>query len=375
MAHSNRVPDMADAHARLLRLRAHGLAQRLEVNRAGIEGTGVVELVSRLIGVQAQEARAAALALRARSTGLVASDVEHARVEDRTVIRTWCLRGTLHLAAAADLGWLLALLGPPAEKAGRRRRAELGLDPSTADRGVRILSELVAGRGPHTRAEIAAHLAAQGVPSAGQATIHLIGLAALRGLVCYGPFQGVQGREPTFVSLPAWLPAGTAGEGPADPPAELARRYLAAYGPASPVDLSAWSGLSIAVCRAAWQRLAGDLVEVRLRGGSAWMLRAHAERPDLALPPRPLVNLVPGYDPYLLGYRSRELAVLPEHARRIHPGGGVLRPTLLVNGLAAGTWHLTGRGRRSHVQIEPFEEMDEPALADEAEDVTHFLEG
>ena len=356
-------PRLTDVQARLLRLQAQGLAERQPSSLPTVS-----RVVQALVGIQAQEPAAARLALRARCAGLAAPEVEHARVQERSIVRTWSLRGTLHLVAQADLGWLLALLGPTLIPAGRRRRAELGLDDETARRGVQVLAGLLRDRGPQTRAEIAAHLAVHGIPTAGQATIHLIGLAALQGVLCDGPPSG---GEPTFVALDDWLEPG-----PDLPPhvarAELARRYLAGYGPATPTDLAAWSGLPMGEVRAAWQDIAGELAEVEMRGQSAWLLAAHADRLDRP-PPTPIVRLVPGYDPYLLGYRDRDLAVPGEYRRRIHPGGGVLHPAVLVDGLAAGTWRLTRRGARVLVAVDPFDSLADQSLEPEIADVTRFL--
>ena len=114
---------LTDDYVRQLRLRAQKLARQPSEPRAS-----VVQLVKDLCGIQAQDTRAATLAVRVRSAGLVATDVESARIQERSVVRTWGPRGTLHLLAAEDLGWLLPLLGPVFVAGDRRRRAELGLD-------------------------------------------------------------------------------------------------------------------------------------------------------------------------------------------------------------------------------------------------------
>ncbi|HET7639587.1 MAG TPA: crosslink repair DNA glycosylase YcaQ family protein, partial [Ktedonobacteraceae bacterium] len=139
---------LSDEHVLLLRLRA----QHLAPPSPGAV-TSVVQVVKEVCCIQAQEAPAAALAVRVRSTGLVATDIERARVEDRSVIRTWGPRGTLHLLATEDLGWLLPLLGPVFVAGARRRREELGLDEDTCVRGIRIISNILAHQGPLIRAE------------------------------------------------------------------------------------------------------------------------------------------------------------------------------------------------------------------------------
>jgi hypothetical protein len=359
-----------DHQVRLLRLRA---GQLLASSPA--EGSGparVRQVVGDLCGVQAQDSAAAALSVRARCAGLVAAHVEQARDEERSVVRTWLMRGTLHLAAAEDVGWLLELLGPIFIRSGRGRRAQLGLDEETGARGVRVLDRLLAERGPLTRDEIRQELAAQGIPSAGQATIHLLGLAGLEGRLCYGPVR--QGQE-TFVRLADWIDRGAAV--PAEhAPAELARRYLAAYAPATAEDFAAWSGLTLGAARTAWGDLAVQLVEVALPGGPAWMLQSQAGWLDEGWAEGPAVNLLPRFDTYWLGYTNREWALDPQFARRIFPGGGILHPALLVDGRAAGTWRVKRRRRHIDVSLEPFEALGpevQPGIEAEVADLGHFL--
>jgi hypothetical protein len=350
----------------MLRMRAQRLAPDSRT------ATGSAQVVRDLCGVQAQDAAAAALCVRARCAGLVAADVERARVQERSIVRTWCMRGTLHLVAAEDLGWLLAYLGPVFIRATRGRRAELGLDDESADWAVRTLRELLAGSGPLTRAEIVERLTARGVRLAGQARPHLLSLAALKGIICTGPSRG---REPTYVLISDWLDPG-----PALPMeearSELAIRYLSAYAPAGPEDFAAWSGLPLSGARAAWRQIADRLIEVKIGDAPAWMLRIQAEWLERLPPPLPVVRLLPAFDTYLLGYRSRERVLAPEHAKRIFPGGGILRPALLVDGRVSGAWRIIRRRAGIDVIVEPFEELAadvQLGLEAEVQDVAHFL--
>src|ERR1700730_10617223 len=130
---------LSDEQVRALRLRA----QRLAPQQAGAT-TSIAQIVREMCGIQAQDASAAALAVRVRSVGLVAADVERARVQERAITRTWGQRGTLHLLATEDLGWLLPLLGPIFIAGDQRRRAELGLDEETCMRGIRIMRNMFA---------------------------------------------------------------------------------------------------------------------------------------------------------------------------------------------------------------------------------------
>src|SRR5438128_1288634 len=170
---------LSDDHVLLLRQ----CAQRLTPQPAEA-AAGVAHVVKELCGIQAQDSRAAGLAVRVRSAGLVATDVEHTRVQQRSVVRTWGPRGTLHLLATEDLGWLLPLLGPVFIAGDRRRRAELGLDEDTCERGIRIIRDVLANQGPLTRDELIEQLAIHGIRLEGQARPHLLFRAALEGIIC-----------------------------------------------------------------------------------------------------------------------------------------------------------------------------------------------
>lgn len=331
---------LPDAVALEVRLRA----QRLSAARPEQVGAIVAEVAA----LQAQSTPAARLAVRARAGGehLTAADVDAACAE-RRVVRTWLLRGTLHLVAAADLRWMLSLVGPVFAAAQRRRRLELGLDDAVCERGLTLIGEALAGSAPLTRAELVERLAAAGLAldPAGQAPANLLSYAALRGLICRGPERGA---EPTYVLLDEWLPGGRTPDRD-EALAELARRYLAAYGPATVRDFMWWSGLPAAPARRAFALIAAELTEVEAFGVAAAALSAT----DLETGPARGVRLLGGFDSYLLGFRSRDPVLDPGHARRVL-AGGVIRSAVLVDGRVAGTWRLERRAGLSRVVVEPF---------------------
>jgi len=324
---------------------------------------------------------AAPLAIRARTNGLMAAGVEQARVRERSVVRTWAMRSTLHLVASDDLGWLLGLLGPGFAAAGKRRRAQLGLDEAASTRGVRIIRDAIVQCGPLTRAEVAERLAAHALPATGQAPIHLIALAAMQGIVCLGPDHG---KKPTYALLDDWVkPGATLPREQAL--MELARRYLAAHAPATVEDYAAWSGLPLGEARTAWRELSTELLDVEMeqagpggdsKGGTLQIVRAQSPWLDALSDGRTTVRLLPSFDPYLLGYRNRALAVPPEHAKRIHPGGGIIHPALVVNGQTAGSWRIKRSPKKLEVVVAPFGKLtDEVVNGLEAEvaDIGRFL--
>jgi hypothetical protein len=324
------VSSLTDDEVRAARLRSGGLA--------GPRRSSVPDIVGRAVGVQAQEWPAATLAVRARGTRrLTASSVDRARVEDRSVVRGWFMRGTLQLVTAADVPWLVAALGPPLIAGSARRLASVGVTAAHVRRVVAAVSD-----GPLDRAALGTM---SGLTS--RQVYHAVRQASLAGDLCYGP-----GPE-TWVGVREWL-----GPQPTVPAEEalaiLARRYLHGYGPASEHDLATWSGLPVPVVRRA-------------------LAAAGASSPVSSRPLPPSVRLVPAYDPYLLGYRDRALSVPAAHARDVHPGGGLLRPTVLRDGVAVGLWRISG----GTVTVSPFDSEAPwmPAAEDEARDVERFLAG
>lgn len=350
---------------RHFRLRAQGLA--------GPRLTTPAAVVERLVGVQAQEEEAARLAFRQRSAGLTAADVDQARLAQRDVVYTWAMRSTLHFVTTADLGWLLDLLGPLFVRLGRRRRVRLGINGDVGRAAMKAIDVILAAEGALTREELGDRLAALCIPTAGQALYHMIARAGLEGILCIGaPKEG----QPTYVRLADWVGLPADGEGERAT-VRLARRYLAGYGPAGPEDFAAWSGLPVREARAAFQTIKAGLVAAGGEGETLWLLPEHAAWLEQVALSGPVVHLLPGYDDYLLGYRNRDLIIAPEYARRLHLGGGLIRPALLVSGLVAGTWRLARRSGQTQLIVQPFERLDSDertALEGEVVDVARFLE-
>ena len=315
-------------------------------------------VVERLLAVQGQDPRGARLAIRARSAGLSAADVDRALSEERSLLITWLCRGTLHVVRTDDYPWLHALTTPPLFTANARRLSQEGVSPDAADRGVAVVERALAEEGPLTRDRLAEHIARAGVRTEGQALVHILMLAGLRGLAVRGPMIG--GRH-AYVLVREWL-----GElGPVDRDlalAELARRYLAGHGPAGDRDLAKWAGLPLRDARAGLEAIASELEE--LEDGLVDL----AGRPPAADLPSP--RLLGSYDPVLLGWTSRE-PVLGPHQGMVTVNG-LFRPFALVRGRAVAIWSMRG----GEVVLEPFGRLsreDADALEADAADVVRFL--
>jgi hypothetical protein len=342
---------LSDAEQRRLRSRSQGLA----VPRA----SSPLEAVARIVGVQAQDSSAARLGIRARSEGLDANTLDNAIGVSRSIIRTWAMRGTLHMLAAGDVHWVVELLGHRFITKYRRTRLALGLTDSLLERAVGALPAVLRGTPPVTRSELVDRLCDAGITisAKGQAPAHLVVVASLQGILCCGP-DTLSGKS-TYVLLDEWSPRQNGK--PADLLAELARRYLLGHGPASATDFAAWSGLPTVEARDAIGRVADDFEEAVIHGERAWFQVPTGSESHS-------VRLLGGFDVYLLAYRRRAFALDPLHSARVHPGGGLIRPVVLVDGHVEGTWHW----RSGRIGVEWFG-PERKGFQQEADDVARFL--
>jgi uncharacterized protein YcaQ len=325
---------------------------------AGAPARDPVAVAERLLAVQAQDPRGFRLAVRARTTGVSAADVDRSLTQDRSLVVTWLNRGTLHLVRVEDYPWLHALTAPPNLGATVRRLAQLGVGEAAADRGVAVIERRLEDEGPLTRKQLGERLARAGVDTAGQVPIHLLALASLRGRAVRGPV--VDGQH-AYVLVTDWMDEPDEVDRTRALP-ELARRYLRGHGPAVDRDLARWAGLPLRDARAGLAAIASEL-EQRDDG-----LVDLAGRPPAAELPPP--RLLGPFEPLLLGWTSRE-AVVGEHHSAITVNG-IFRPFALVRGRAAATWRMPG----GEVVLETFRPPSRAvaaALRKEADDVVRFL--
>src|SRR3954447_15739797 len=200
-------------------------------------GVDAIDVCERLLAVQAQDLRCARLAIRARTSGLTAFDVDRA-LNDGTLVIGWLNRGTLHLVRREDYWWLHALTTPPLFTGNARRLAQTGVTPDAAERGVATIERALTEDGPLTRDELRLRVDAADVPTAGQALVHLLMLACLRGIALRRPL--LDGRH-AYVLARDWIGRPPRVEREAAL-RQLARRYLIGHAPADERDLAKWAG-------------------------------------------------------------------------------------------------------------------------------------
>ncbi|HLY35079.1 MAG TPA: winged helix DNA-binding domain-containing protein, partial [Candidatus Limnocylindria bacterium] len=272
---------------------------------------------------------------------------------------TWLNRGTLHLVAADDYWWLHPLTTPQLATGSERRLRQEGVSVAQAERGVAVVAEAVTSDGPQTRRQLRSRLDAAGVPTAGQALVHVLLATTLRGHVVRGPMLG---DDHAYVSVPAWLgPAPPSLERP-EALARLARRYLAGHGPAGAQDLARWAGVTLGDARRGLAAIAGEVTTL----ANGLQVLTAADTAASLPPPR----LLGPFDPLLHGWASREPFV-GRHGGVV-TSNGIFRPVALVGGRVMATWGLPG----GSVAIRPLERIPRgalDALIEDAADVLRFL--
>jgi hypothetical protein len=327
----------------LLRLAAQWLA--------GPGASSPVDAVRRLGAVQAQDLPGALTSVALRTTTRRRTDVERA-LDDGEIVRTWPMRGTLHLLAADDLHWMLELLAARTLTPMTARWADLGLDASHAERARELVTAALAGGGRMRRADLLATIDHGGVSTAGQRGYHLLGYLARTGTLCLGPTDGA--GEQLYVLIDDWVAA--------PPPrtreealGELARRFFLGHGPATAPDLARWAGLPLRDVRAGVEAARPQLASLEVDDVEHLMDPATPGRLAAFRDEADGVVLLPGFDEFVLGYRDRSTILAPGFAERIVPGNnGMFRPTVVVGGQVVGTWQWTGRGAKRVLTATPF---------------------
>ncbi|HET7901388.1 MAG TPA: winged helix DNA-binding domain-containing protein [Candidatus Nanopelagicales bacterium] len=330
-------------HARALRMAALLVSPR----PAGASSPASVdEIVTHLGAMQAQDNASGLWSLGARLSGATQAEVT-AALERREALRTWPMRGTVHLVPSRDAHWMLEVIGSKALAGAAKRRQYLGLEDSVADRAVEIVGERLAGGRRLTRAQLLAAIEDAGVPITNNLGYHLLWYASQRGVSAIAP--DVDGEQ-TFVLLDDWVPD------PVRPSREealalIATRYFRSHGPTTRQDFQGWTGLNATEAKQAIA-LAGDaLASAELDGATVHLDPALL---DADLPDDAEVHALPGFDEYMLGYKDRSLFLEKDQFDAVVPGGnGMFRSTLVRRGRVLATWTRSTKGKRGVVTATP----------------------
>ena len=341
-----------------------------------VPGAALLDVVATIGGLHAQLMSSAELTAWARVEKLEPDAVAQALWEDRSLVKTWAMRGTLHLLPSAEHGlWQAGLstyrhfLTPSWSKA-------FGLTPDDLDRLGEAICAALDGR-QLTRKELAAEVVERsGDKSLGAKMTgswgSIIKPAAFRGQLCFGPNRG---RNVTFARPDQWIGRWKAVD-PEEAMTELLRRFLATNGPATREEIARWWAITPATATRYRKRLGDEVADVDVEETAAWMLAVDVDKAAKAKPGK-TVNLLPAFDQYVIACTKEATNLLPGNYReKVYRPQGWISPVLLVNGRMDGVWRHERKGNRLEVTIEPFVDIPKwarKAAEKEAADLGRFL--
>ena len=315
----------------------------------------LVDVVRDVCGLQAQLLSAAELAISARVAGVTQESVRDALWKKKTLVRSWTVRGTIHVVPSEDFRLWMAALGTDRYWESREWLEREGISAKEASAIFDTVEGALSEKGS-TRAEIAeavvSRLGERFRPKIASMWGDLLGPLMYMGEMCFGPTVG---PNVTFVSAHRWLGKPRHID-PGEAWRELVRRFLRAYGPTTVDGAARWFGLQPAAIRPLLRSLDPEAVEVTVEGRKAWTLSR-----DRAAPSRPgsSVRLLAQYDAYVIGSHPRD-TITDERARtqiRSYKRGqweGVVGvPVLLVDGIVSGVWERRERGGRIEIGVRP----------------------
>lgn len=331
-----------------------GVVGRLRVAGQRIVGSmwkTPVEAVRFMLAMQGQDFPGAKWSIGMRAPGTTSTDVEAAFAAGK-IVRSWPMRGTLHVTAAEDLPWMLKLLGARVIDGAKSRRAALNLDQQTLNRARDLAIRCLDGGRALTRHKLLAAFDAGGISTHGQRGYHLLFHLSVTGTLCLGPAIG---KKQAFVLLGEWVKKPRHLDRD-EALGELARRYFVSHGPATLADYSRWAKITAKDVRTGLALARKELVELSVNGTTYFMAAsAEALLATIESHVTESVAILPGFDEYILGYKERGAVLAPTHAGKIVPGNnGMFMPTIVAGGQVRGTWSRKKKATEMVVEPLPF---------------------
>jgi hypothetical protein len=347
---------------------------RLSPRRAG--SRGFERIAVDICGIHAQMMSAAELQLAARVEGLTPRRVQDALWKRHSLIKTWAMRGTLHLFSAEDFPLYAAAFRI---RDHWRKPYWLKYFAVSEKEMVAIIdgiADVLEDGRPRTREELAGEVASHVGPHARQHLSAdswgaLLKPAAAGGVLAFGPSVG---RNVTFVRPDRWI-EGWRDLEPEPSAREILRRFVHMHGPTRLDNYRHWWGLATSSAKRVWRPLEEELEEVDVESERAWVLAADAAA-IAGMEPDHSVRLVPNFDSYLLAYHPRSALVAGGAREVIFRQQGWISPVLLVGGKAAGVWELERQPGRALVRVEAFGRLPaggRKAIGEEAARIGAFL--
>ncbi|KOH44398.1 winged helix DNA-binding domain-containing protein [Sunxiuqinia dokdonensis] len=316
----------------------------------GSEFTSPDELLAWLGGMQAQDYTSCKWALGLRTPGITDKQVEQS-IAERKIVRSWLMRGTLHLAAAIDIRWMLDLLAPRLIKAGAGRHRHLELDEKTFSKSHKILNHALLNKRELSRNELSQILEKNGIRTTGQRMPHILQRAALEKLICFGVRKN---KEFTFVLMDEFVPLSNP-KSTDEALAELAKRYFSSRSPATLEDFVWWSGLKMTDVRAGLEAVQSEFQQQTINGKTYFFNEQRVAKTRL----KQASFLLPAFDEYIIAYRDRSALLDPSYSPSVISKNGIFYPVMVEHGLVIGTWKRILKENRVIIELKPFSRINQ----------------
>ena len=361
-------PHIAPAQIHAFRLARHHLTSGKPSN--------LLAVTSDLCGIQAQIMASAHLQLNARLPNLTREEIRAALYETRTLVKTHCMRQTLHLLPSTQYATYISANKKTRVNQVFNVMARFKITTRESDQLMRVILESLAAK-PLPQNALRAAIRPQVSKNVRAWMDKVWGIArhaVAEGLVCYGPDNG---NEVTYVRTENWLPRQKSVS-PEAAQKFLLRAYLRAYGPATPHDFAHWSGIAMKEVNATWKSAEEEFTEVETEDRKAYILKEDARALAAGNLSKPILRLLPSFDVFLLAHHEKSHMVHDKHYKLIYRNQGWISPVILIDGQVAGTWTHQRKGKHLSIQLTPFNKLPKslnPQIESESTRIANFLGG
>ncbi len=325
------------------------------------------DMVRWMTAVQAQDFLSSLWAIGIRVRNVCESDIEDA-IADKTIVRTWLLRGTLHFVSSQDIRWILDSISPRIiESNANILEKNLQLDNNVYKKSFEVIINALEGGKHLKRKDLYNELKSAKIDISDLRGIHILHRLAMEGIICYGPRDG---KQQTFVLLDEWIPKSKSmSRGKAL--GELALRYFNSHGPSTLQDFRWWSGLTNSDARKGLDRNKSKLKSEDINNQTYWY--SSIKNKDDSYP---VSQLLPDFDEYIVGYKDRNHLVngIANNHRKINEF--IFNPTIIVNGEIVGTWRRTFKAGMVKILLNPFKPLNNQeimSIKEAAKDYGKFI--
>ena len=305
------------------------------------------DVIAWLGAAQGQDYLGVLWAIGLRMQQATEASIEQA-IADKTIVRTWPMRGTLHYVAAKDIRWLLKLMEPRAIASSAFRNRQLELDDATFKKSNAVLVRKLEGGKQMTRPELASALERAGISTANYRLAHILYRASILRLICFGARRG---KQLTFTLFDEWVPECKTIERD-EALAELAKRYFTSHGPATLNDFIWWSGLRVADARASIEMIKPQFMQEVCGGQTYWFSQSAPIKKDAAK-----AYLLPPFDEYTVAYKDRSAVLDPLYTKLMNSGYGIFKPIVVVDGQIVGIWKREFKKNSLVIEVSPFNSL------------------